>query len=514
MEPRSASELGSGDATRACADPDAPRERDVPSAAPASVPFADALKFWIKLGFISFGGPAGQIAILHRELVERRRWISETRFLHALNFCMVLPGPEAQQLATYMGWLLHRTRGGLAAGILFVLPSVGILYGLSWAYAVWGQQSLAVGVLDGFKAVVVALVVEAVLRIGRRALRSVAHGLVAASAFAAIYFAHVPFPYIVLLAALVGAAGARLWPAIWTGPPKHAASRSTPSAARAANSGAVDALAAVPLVSDSRAADSRAADARMAEGVATQVHAAEAREPVLRDDAPAHTQPSFARVLRILALALVLWSMPFVAVGAWLGWDSLPLQQYGFYTGAAFVTFGGAYAVLAYVTQAAVSTFGWITSAQAVDGLALAETTPGPLIMVLQFVGFMTGWNHPGELSPLAAATLAALLTTWATFLPCFVFVFVGAPYIESLRKHSGLNGAFSGVTAAVLGVVLNLALVFGAAVLFPRGMAGGIDLFTLALAVAAMLALTLRKTEAVWVVIVGGLAGLARSLL
>jgi len=431
------------------------------------VGFGEALAFWTKLGFISFGGPAGQIAIMHRELVERRRWISETRFLHALNYCMLLPGPEAQQLATYTGWLLHGTRGGLAAGLLFVLPSIFVLLGLSYLYAAYGDLSIATGMLSGFKAVVVAIVAEAVLRIGRRAIHGWPHFLVAAAAFAAIHFLGIPFPFIVLAAALAGLAGVKMNPEIWAGR-----------------------TAASPRDSVEDSIRARAGDSRPA------------AEPALRWAA------------RTLAVCLALWLVPAIALGAWLGLDTVPARQYGFFTVAAFVTFGGAYAVLAYVTQAAVHAYHWITPAQAVDGLALAETTPGPLIMVLQFVGFMTGWNHPGSLSPVAAATLGAAVTTWVTFLPCFLFVFVGAPYIEKLRGNRALNGALSGVTASVIGVVLSLALFFGTAVILPRGIAGGVNWFAALLAGAAFAALSWKKIDALWIVIAGGLAGLARMAL
>ncbi|HZL83970.1 MAG TPA: chromate efflux transporter [Candidatus Krumholzibacteria bacterium] len=433
----------------------------------AEVPFGVALRFWVKLGFISFGGPAGQIAILHREVVERRRWISENQFLHALNYCMLLPGPEAQQLATYIGWLLHRARGGLAAGILFVLPSVLILLALSIGYAVYGESPLAAGCLAGFKSVVVAIVAAAVLRIGRRALRSKAHLFVAIGAFVGIYFLHVPFPLIVLAAAVFGLIGTRLWPATWTvrSAQPHAPAGPT----------AIDLADTVDVTT------------------------------------PAHTLPSRSRALRILAAGILLWTVPYVALSLWFGGGSVLLQQYRFFTGAAFVTFGGAYAVLAYVTQAAVHGFGWITSAQAIDGLALAETTPGPLIMVLQFVGFMTGWNNPDGLDRMTAATLGALITTWTTFLPCFLFVFIGAPYIETLRDKKSFNGALSGVTAAVIGVILNLALVFGAAVIVPRN--GGVHWFEAGLAVLAWLAMSRFRIDALWIVVAGGLAGLVRTL-
>jgi len=436
-----------------------------------AVSFGEALRFWLKLGFISFGGPAGQIAILHRELVERRRWISDSRFLHALNYCMLLPGPEAQQLATYIGWLLHRTRGGLAAGVLFVLPSAFILLGLSWAYAAWGEMPLVAGLLAGCKAVVVAIVADAVLRIGRRAIRGWAHLLVAAGAFVGIYFLSVPFPLIILVAALIGLAGTRAWPAAWSPP-------------GAAPHGGGDGAGSGP----------------------------DEPPPLIRDDvaAPPHARPSHSRLLRTLAAGFALWLLPWVLLAAWLGWNSLPLLQYRFFTGAALVTFGGAYAVLAYVTQAAVQAYGWITPAQALDGLALAETTPGPLIMVLQFVGFMSGWNHPGSLEPLASATLGAVVTTWTTFLPCFVLVFAGAPYMEILRGNKVLNGALSGVTASIIGVILNLALVLGAAVIMPAGLEGGISWFSACLSGAAFLALRRLRIDALWIILVGGLAGLA----
>lgn len=422
------------------------------------VRFGEALRFWFKLGFISFGGPAGQIAILHRELVDRRRWISEGRFLHALNYCMLLPGPEAQQLATYTGWLLHGARGGLAAGIFFVLPSILILFGLSYGYAAYRELPLLAGLLSGFKAVVVAIVGEAVLRFGRRALRGKAHVLLAGGAFSAIYFGNAPFPLIVLTGALIGVVAARVWPTAWI-------SLSAP---------------------------------RLQDGTA----------------APDHGSPSLSRAMRMLACGLILWSLPFAALGTWLGWESVPSQQYRFYTGAALVTFGGAYAVLAYVTQAAVHAYGWITPVQAVDGLALAETTPGPLIMVLQFVGFMTGWNHPEGLSRLSAATLGALATTWVTFLPCFLFVLVGAPYIEMLHGNRALGAALSAVTASVIGVILNLALVLGAAVILPDGVSGDVAWFSALLAGAALFAMLRYRIDALWIVLAGGLAGLARALL
>jgi chromate transporter len=435
------------------------------------VRFGEALGFWLKLGFISFGGPAGQIAILHRELVERRRWISESRFLHALNYCMLLPGPEAQQLATYIGWLLHRTRGGLAAGVLFVLPSVFILLALSYAYAAYGRLPVVASVLVGCKAVVVAIVADAVVRLGRRAIRSGLHLLLAGGAFVGIYVLAVPFPVIVLAAALIGLAGARIRPGTWS------AQWVRPEGGGGASDSGPDTVS-----------------------------------PVIRDDVPApdHAQPSYARLGRTLGAGLLLWLLPYVLLASRLGGGSLPLRQYRFFTGAALVTFGGAYAVLAYVTQAAVHVYGWITPAQALDGLALAETTPGPLIMVLQFVGFMTGWNAPGPQGQLASATLGALVTTWTTFLPSIVLVLAGAPYMEILRGSRVLHGVLSGVTAAVIGVILNLAVVFGAAVILPDRIGGGISWFSACVACAAFLAMRRFRVDALWVVLGGGLAGLA----
>ena len=447
---------------------------------PRRVPFTEALRFWVKLGFISFGGPAGQIAIMHRELVERRRWLGEERFLHALNYCMLLPGPEAQQLAIYIGWLMHRTWGGIVAGAFFVIPSIFILLGLSYVYAAYGNVTFVAGVLSGFKPVVVAIVVEAVLKIGGRALKRRAHFLVALAAFVAIYFLAIPFPLIVLGAGLCGLAGARFWPSAFVAAAPTAKQRD-----QRTESGATDAAAQLPLV--------------------------------IRDDEPppAHTRPSRARVLKTLALGLLLWSVPLLLLVLWRDVRSLHAVEYLFFTKAALVTFGGAYAVLAYVTQAVtVAPYNWLTHGQAVDGLALAETTPGPLIMVLQFVGFMAGWNNPQGFSPALSAVVGALVTTYATFLPCFLFIFLGAPYIEVLRGNRHLTAALTGITAAVVGVILNLALVFGAAVIWPQGWQGGADWFAALLSVAAFLALYRLKADVLLVVIVGGLLGLLRAFL
>jgi len=441
-----------------------------------SVSFAEAFRFWLKLGFISFGGPAGQIAIMHRELVERRRWISEERFLHALNYCMLLPGPEAQQLAIYIGWLLHRTWGGIAAGALFVIPSIFVLLALSYIYAAHGNVPAVAGVLSGFKPIVVAIVVEAVIKIAGKALKRWAHLVIAGTSFVSIYFLHISFPIIVLGAAIVGLLGARYVPKVFdAAPPK------TKEADRKTEGGS-ELTETVPLLIDDHAPP------------------------------PAHTLPNRVRTLKILAVGLTLWILPLLALIAWRGWGSLHAQEYRFFTQAALVTFGGAYAVLAYVTQA-VGTFGWMTKAQAVDGLALAETTPGPLIMVLQFVGFMAGWNNPQGMSQTWSAVTGAVVTTYVTFLPCFLFIFLGAPYIEIFRANKNLTGALSGVTAAVVGVVLNLALVFGAAVILPQGR-GGADWFAAAMSVAAFIVLYRYKVEVILVVLAGGLFGLGKTLL
>lgn len=413
---------------------------------------------------------------MHRELVERRRWISEERFLHALNYCMLLPGPEAQQLATYIGWLLHRTWGGLVAGGLFVLPSVFILLGLSYVYAAHGNVPAVAAVLSGFKPVVVAIVVEAVVRIGRRALARGAHVGIAIAAFVGIYALQVPFPLIVVAAGLTGLAGASRWP---------------------------DAFASRRRLPD------------RAGHTATRVDVDEP-PPVIDDHAPPppHTVPSRARMLRVAAWGVVLWLLPLAALWIWRGPESLHSREYRFFSQAALVTFGGAYSVLAYVTQAAVENYGWLTHAQAVDGLALAETTPGPLVMVLQFVGYLAAWTHPEGMSPWVSAVVGALVTSYATFLPCFVFIFLGAPYIEVLRGNQKLTAILTGVTAAVVGVVLNLAVVFGTAVIWPSGVLTSPDVVAAALCLAALAALHLFSLDIVWIVLAGGLVGLVRSFL
>jgi len=441
---------------------------------PRRVSFTEALRFWVQLGFISFGGPAGQIAIMHKELVDKRRWLSEDRFLHALNYCMLLPGPEAQQLAVYIGWLMHKTWGGIVAGAFFVLPSIFILLVLSFVYAAYGHLPAVNGVLDGFKPIVVAIVVEALLKIGKRAVKRPVHYTIAASAFIAIYFLHVPFPLIVLGAAIVGLAGIRFRPALFPAPTEKTKEKS--------DAGAPSQLS---LVIDDHAIPFN------------------------------HTVPNRMRIVKTLGIGFTLWLLPFAALIAWQGYGSLHSEEYRFFTVSALVTFGGAYAVLAYVTQAVTTApYNWITPTQAVDGLALAETTPGPLIMVLQFVGFMAGWNNPVVgMSPLASGVAGALVTTYVTFLPSFIFIFVGAPYVESLRGNKNLTGALSGVTAAIVGVILNLALVFGSAVIFPHGLTNNVNWFAAGLSIAAFVALIRFKTDVLIVVLAGGLIGWLRMI-
>jgi chromate transporter len=406
------------------------------------ISFAAAFRFWLKLGFISFGGPAGQIAIMQKELVENRRWIEQDDFLHALNFCMLLPGPEAQQLATYIGWRLHGVRGGIVAGAFFVIPSIFLLLVLSYIYAAYGNVPQVSAVLDGFKAVVVAIVVEAVLKIAQKAFKSYWHIIIAALAFVSIYFLHVPFPLIVLAAAILG------------------------------------------------------------------IILLKTKNPEIKELETEGQKPKTKnRLLKIFSTFAVLWLIPFLAVGLIFGFDNIASKTYLFFTQAAFVTFGGAYAVLAYVNQAVVAA-GWITAAQAVDGLALAETTPGPLIMVLQFIGFMTGWNNSGAFNQPAFAVLCAVLTTYVTFLPSFLFIFIGAPYIERLRHNQNLTSALSGVTASVVGVILNLALMFGATVIFPNLQT---NYFALGIAVLSFAALYFFKADVLLVVLTGGLCGLAK---
>jgi chromate transporter len=379
------------------------------------VGFAQAVRVWWRIGWLSFGGPAGQIALMHRELVEQRRWISEPRFLHALNYCMLLPGPEAQQLAVYIGWLMHRVRGGIVAGALFVLPGALVLGLLSWLYVRFGSVPIVTALFFGLKAAVLAVVIEAVLRIGRRALKTPFLVMLGAAAFVAIYAFDVAFPLIVLGAALAGLAVRYFMPQ-WL------------PAAKAAD-GTGDRHYVVDRMLD--------------RGEAT------------------HTLPSLPRALRMFAVFATLWFVPVALAVWWLGSQHVIAREGVFFSQTAVVTFGGAYAVLAYVAQRAVEDFGWLRPGEMVDGLALAETTPGPLIMVLQFVGFVAAWRNAGPLDPLLAAVLGAAMTTWVMFIPSYLFIFVGAPWIESLRRHRGLHAALSAITAAVVGVILNLSIWF-----------------------------------------------------
>jgi chromate transporter len=386
---------------------------------PPSVSFREAFWLWVRVALNSFGGPAGQIAVMHRYLVEEKRWISESRFLHALNYCMLLPGPEAQQLATYIGWLLHRTRGGMVAGTLFVLPGALAIWVLSVLYAGYQEVRLVQWIFFGLKAAVLAVVVEAVIRIGKRALKNRAMVSLAALAFIGIFFFDVPFPAIVLAAAIVGYVGGRIRPDLFSGGPGHGGKKSDPCAA----DGVVDHL--------------------------------------IEAGGMSHTQPSAWRAARVAVTWLLVWSAPFALILWFQGADGVYFQLAFFFSKAAVVTFGGAYAVLAYAAQMAVDTFGWMQPHEMLDGLGMAETTPGPLIMVLQFVGYLAAFRNPGALDPLWAGTLGAAVTTWVTFAPCFLWIFLGAPYIEALRGNRNLSAALSAITAAVVGVVLNLAVWF-----------------------------------------------------
>ena len=424
--------------------------------------FAEAFRFWLKLGFISFGGPTGQIAIMQSELVDKKKWISQSRFLHALNFCMLLPGPEAQQLAIYIGWLLHKTRGGIIAGALFVIPSIFVLWILSFIYAAFGKLPWIAAIFYGLKPAVTAIVLTAVINIGRKALKNAAMWSLAALAFVSIYFFKAPFPAIVLSAGLIGFAGGIFWKSKFKILSKQ------------------DGESEQAVISDEQ-------------------------------ESPAHTRPSPARALQVAAIWIALWLTPTLLVGALRGWDSALFKEGLFFSKAAVVTFGGAYAVLPYVAQQALH-YGWLKPGQMMDGLGLAETTPGPLIMVLQFVGFMGAWQHPEGLSPIVAATMGALLTTWATFTPCFLWIFLGGPHIEQLRGNTRLTSALTAITAAIVGVVLNLAVWFGLHVFFPTGQ--GIDWFAAALCVVAFVALLRYKVDIIPVVIGAGLFGLTYKFL
>jgi len=391
----------------------------LPTAAGATghgVSFADALRVWLRVAALSFGGPAGQIAVMHRIIVEEKRWIGEARFLHALSYCTLLPGPEAQQLAIYIGWLMHRTRGGIAAGGLFVLPGVISIMALSYVYAGWGRIGAIAALFFGLKAAVLAVVLQAVVRVGSKALKNRVMVGIAAAAFVAIFFLGVPFPLIVLAAGMIGYFGARSGSALFQVGGDHGSGN--------------------------------------AKGLAEA-------DSLLGETLPEHARVTVARARRAAAVWLVLWLTPVLALLALLGPDATFSRIALFFSEMAVVTFGGAYAVLAYVAQQAVEHYHWLRSGEMLDGLGMAETTPGPLIMVTQFVGFMAAYRDPGALSPMVAGTLGGLLTTWVTFTPCFLWIFLGAPFIERLRGNKALSGALSAVTAAVVGVILNLAVWF-----------------------------------------------------
>jgi chromate transporter len=424
------------------------------------------MRFWLKLGFISFGGPAGQIAMMHDELVEKRRWISERRFLHALNYCMLLPGPEAQQLATYLGWLLHRTRGGIIAGGLFVLPSLLILIALSWLYMTFGQTPLVAGLFYGIKPAVAAIVVHAAHRIGSRTLRNGVLWAIAAAAFVAIFAFDVPFPAIVLAAALVGVIGGRLAPG------------------------------------------------RFAAGGAHGSTAASGGPAIVDDDTPtpSHARFTARRLLEVATIGVALWAVPMGLLAAFLGWDHTLTQMGWFFTKAALLSFGGAYAVLPYMYQGAVKDFGWLSSSQMMDGLALGESTPGPLIMIVAFVGFVGAWGKApfGPDALLLAGVLAAAVVTWFTFLPSFLFIFAGGPLVESTHGDLKFTAPLTAITAAVVGVIANLAVFFGYPVLWPTGFSGGPDFVAAVIALGAAVALFRFKANVIHVIAACAGLGLA----
>jgi chromate transporter len=392
-----------------------------PAAHDHGIAFGEALRVWARIAALSFGGPAGQIAVMHRILVDEKRWIGEERFLHALNYCMLLPGPEAQQLAAYIGWLLHKTKGGLVAGGLFVLPGFLAILGLSYVYVLFGHTPLITGLFFGLKAAVLAVVVQAVVRIGSRALKNaVMHGMAVLS-FAALFFLAAPFPLIIIIAALIGYIGGRSGSAAFKG-------------------------------------------ATHGSGGGNMVHD---RDTALGENLPVHARPNFTWSYTISGAFLLLWLAPVITLWTLAGPDAVFTRIAVFFSQMAMVTFGGAYAVLSYVAQEAVGTYGWLSPQEMLDGLGLAETTPGPLIMVTQFVGFLAAFRDPGALPPLLAATLGAVLTTWVTFMPCFLWIFAGAPFAESLRGNRALSAALAAITAAVVGVIMNLSFWFAIHTLF-----------------------------------------------
>ena len=444
------------------------------------VTVAEAFRVWLRVAALSFGGPAGQIAVMHRILVEEKRWIGEARFLHALSYCTLLPGPEAQQLATYIGWLMHRTRGGVMAGALFVLPGLLSIMALSYVYAGWGQVGVVAGLFFGLKAAVLAVVLQAVVRVGSKALKGRVMVGLAAAAFIAIFFLDVPFPLIVLAAGLIGYFGTRLGSdAFRGGGHGHGGGKGLSEA-----------------------------------------------ESLLGEELPEHARATVAGALRAAAVWLVLWLVPVLVLLAALGPDATFSRIAVFFSQMAVVTFGGAYAVLAYVAQQAVETHGWLRPGEMLDGLGMAETTPGPLIMVVQFVGFMAAYRDPGPLHPMLAGTLAGLLTTWVTFTPCFLWIFLGAPFIEAMRGNKALSGALSAVTAAVVGVILNLAVWFalhtwfretrpvrGLGFWFDAPVPASLDPWALALSAAALAAVFRFGAGMIPTLLACALAGVALHL-
>ncbi|MFO1423291.1 MAG: chromate efflux transporter [Candidatus Competibacteraceae bacterium] len=440
------------------------------STRPTPVSFREACLFWLKLGFIGFGGPAGQIAILHSELVERRRWISEKRFLHALNYCMMLPGPEAQQLATYLGWLLHRTWGGMVAGTLFVLPSLFVLIALSWLYVAFGDAPLVAGLFYGIKPAVTAIVAQAAYRIGSRVLKNPILWAIAAASFVAIFVLDAPFPAIVAGAALIGYFGGRIAPAQFKAGGGHG--KADPSFG-----------------------------------------------PALIDDdtpPPEHARFRWSRLAGVIGVGALLWAAPMAALTVLFGWDSTLTQMGWFFTKAALLTFGGAYAVLPYVYQGAVGYYGWLTPTQMIDGLALGETTPGPLIMVVAFVGFVGGYAKAlfGPDALFLAGAVAATLVTWFTFLPSFLFILIGGPLVEATHDDLKFTAPLTAITAAVVGVILNLTLFFGYHVLWPKGFSGAFDWPSALIALAASIALFRFKRDVIRIIAACAGAGLVLKIL
>jgi chromate transporter len=427
-----------------------------------NIPFSETARYWLKLGFISFGGPTGQIAIMHKDLVEKKKWIAEDHFLQALNFCMLLPGPEAQQLATYIGWLLNGKWGGIIAGGLFVLPSIFILWLLAWMYASFGSVPTMVAFFYGLKPAVVAIVLEAVLRIGKKSLKTVFLYSLAAMAFIGIYFFNVPFPVIVLSAGVIGYFSDKLLPGLF---PKSVSNSSSPG----------------PV-------------------------------SIVAKKASEYRSRGWQRFTKVSLVFLTLWALPIVILGFWRGWNDTFIDIGILFSKAAVVTFGGAYAVLGYISQQAVSHYQWIMPEQMMDGLGLAETTPGPLIMVNQFVGYLAGYYHAQGLSPALAGAIGGLLTTWVTFIPSFMMIFLLAPYIETLRKNVKLGTALSAITAAVVGVVLNLAVLFTHHTLVPD--TGGFDWYALSAAAVAFIGMQWYKWGMIPVIAGSAVAGFMWKIL